>query len=1725
MATELASAYISLSLETSRIPAQVRTALNGVGRQADQAGRDAGNRFSSGMSSGLKTLAGAAGITAGVAGVTAAFKSALTTGMDFTTSMNTMQSVSSASAAQMQKVSAAARQLANDTSLPATSATDAASAMVELAKGGFTVEQSMQAARGTLQLAAAAQIDAATAATIQSQALQAFGKSADYAGTTADILANAANASSAEITDVAAALQQSGTVANQFGLTMTDTAAAIALMANAGIQGSDAGTLLKSALLALTDQGKPAQGAIEELGLQVYDAQGKFVGLSKLFGDLNKASKTMTAEQYQAATATLFGSDAMRLAGIAAQSGAEGYDAMVVAMGRQGSAAEVAAAKTRGLPGAWERFKNAVESASLTLYDAIQGPLTAGLESASGGVNKLVEAAQNAAPAVGAFLTRVKDAAVGAYTALRDSGKLEEWGNRLKNIWSQLSEAVSNVAPIFLQFSQIAAKAAAAMGFAAWESLLAVLESVSTILNVAVVPVLQLLADIAGASETATIALVAAFMLFKTVPAVMASVRGAFAPITAAARNATTQVRTLASAQGAIVQTSNMGAVSMGRFGSAIATLGQSTPVIARMQQSFVNAAAGASHFARTAGTVRAAGSGLAAAGSSIAGVFGGPVGLAFTAAAIGGMAWMSAVQQQKAATEAYETSLKTLAKSQQEVTSSLLESYGSVNQDVFNDAKSSVNAYMDTLDKESKRAPGMFQKIVSFATNPIVGTKTRADELEEVAKKAGSAAEAIQNLGLTEDQLTRAITGGAGSWQGYGDSLRGMGDAGKKAADGLQQLRDNFLQSQESGRRLSPGILELNDAMRVFADTTSSASDKSNALKTALDRLAGVAPDKQEALNQYNNTIRQVAETTAAAWDQTQGFGDALKNQDGTVNTATANGSKLYESLKSIRDATVDAAAAGNEMGPVFAQNEEQFAALARSTGLPIEAIQNMARQMGYIPSAINTTVSLQGGDEASRQLGAISEKFNALPNNGQPKIIEVVPSDLNETTRTELEALGFELKEIDKNGVKTVQVTATENATPLLNGVVQQLLALDGTTAGPKVDLNKEQFNLKDEEAKRQLDALSVMVVQPQAGLIIDKLLAGKAVSAQELAILDQTQTNPKVDMAIDLIMQKIGLVNAELDRAAIARQVQFNITTGSPNGYGGTGAAAELRGTGADGGFRAYAAGGINNLPKSAMIQNPKANLVQWAEPETGGEAFIPLAPSKRKRSLEIWQKTGELLGAKFQTFENGGIRASDFDDLAKGGFGASRPLTGAPYDWGGINWGDCSGAMSAFANLAAGLPVWGSRFATGNEADALAQRGARPGRGSAGDLIFGWLNGGPGGGHTAGILPSGRAVEMGGGNDGGMYGGNPNFGQFTDWAHFPASMFGPSWTDPGSDPGGFVTRPDGTVIKPGDADYSASGSGSSSTSSVDSSSKPSSISDVFAAGASGFVKGQVQDLLGIFQIPDSPAALDAYNQYTSETEQRRKQWDEAKKSRSELESQQRSEMTTPPSVAPSNPSPNQLLQDAQVTYDPSKGAAQWEPYMLRVLDMLTLPHDLLSKFREQVDIESGGDPNAVNTGYSAGGGHPSGLTQTLPDTFNAFKSQDLADNIFDPLANLFAGANYVQNDPKYAGRGMAAIWPTTAGYANGGPIRGLGGPKSDSVPLWGSNGEFMHTAEDYKRNRWAVHAIHNGATLEPVAAGRNSGPSVTYNIQAGNTERAFNQAQRREKQRAAIGLGRI
>ncbi len=327
--------------------------------------------MNSGIAGHMKSLAGVVtGALAGV-GVAAAVKSVAEIGMTYQDTMNNLRAVSAATDAQMKAVGDTAKALGADTQLTATSAADAAIAMTELAKGGLSVDEAMQAAKGTLQLAAAAGITASEAATIQSAALNAFSLEADQAGRVSDVLANAANAAAGEIGDFAQGMSQASAVAAATGISLEDTAATLGILANNGIAGSDAGTLLKSALLALQSPSGPAIDAMKELGLSAYDAAGNFVGLESVFEQLSVAQKGMTDEQYAAATSTLFGSDAARLAGIAAKEGGEGFAAMADAMSKGGSAADVAAAKSQGVRGSIEALKSQIETVQINVFEKI----------------------------------------------------------------------------------------------------------------------------------------------------------------------------------------------------------------------------------------------------------------------------------------------------------------------------------------------------------------------------------------------------------------------------------------------------------------------------------------------------------------------------------------------------------------------------------------------------------------------------------------------------------------------------------------------------------------------------------------------------------------------------------------------------------------------------------------------------------------------------------------------------------------------------------------------------------------------------------------------------------------------------------------------------------------------------------------------------------------------------------------------------------------------------------------------------------------------------------------------------------------------------------------------------------------------------------------------------------------------------------------------------------
>lgn len=300
-------------------------------------------------------------------------------GMEYQDSLNLFQAVTQATGNQMDAVADKAKELGANLTLPTTSAADAAAAMTELAKGGLGVRKSMDAALGTLQLAAAAQVDGAQAAQIQTAALSQFRLSAKSAGHVADILANSANAAQGEITDMATALTYVGPVAQAIGVNIDDTATAIALLAKNGILGDKAGTGLRGMLVSLEHPSSTAAAGLKRLGIEAFDSQGNFVGLRKIIDTLSDAQGRLTTKQFASAAAAAFGRTPLAAVSALAAEGATNFDKMAKAVGREGGAASVARAKTRGLRGALSGLQSQLETIAISIYEKVAPGIESGV--------------------------------------------------------------------------------------------------------------------------------------------------------------------------------------------------------------------------------------------------------------------------------------------------------------------------------------------------------------------------------------------------------------------------------------------------------------------------------------------------------------------------------------------------------------------------------------------------------------------------------------------------------------------------------------------------------------------------------------------------------------------------------------------------------------------------------------------------------------------------------------------------------------------------------------------------------------------------------------------------------------------------------------------------------------------------------------------------------------------------------------------------------------------------------------------------------------------------------------------------------------------------------------------------------------------------------------------------------------------------------------------------
>jgi len=256
------------------------------------------------------------------------------------------------------------------------SATEAANAIEELAKAGLSTSDILGGALdGTLALAASDNLELADAASYAATAMQQFNLAGSDASHVADLLAAGAGKAMGGVADMGAALNQGGLIASQMGLSIEETTGALAAMAQQGLLGSDAGTSLKTALIALSNPSSQAAKAMDEFGIAAYDANGQFVGMTSLAGQLETAFKGQSDATRNAALATIFGTDALRTANVLYSEGAAGIADWISQVDDQGYAAETAATKMDNLRGDIEEFTGALETAMIGAGSGADGPL------------------------------------------------------------------------------------------------------------------------------------------------------------------------------------------------------------------------------------------------------------------------------------------------------------------------------------------------------------------------------------------------------------------------------------------------------------------------------------------------------------------------------------------------------------------------------------------------------------------------------------------------------------------------------------------------------------------------------------------------------------------------------------------------------------------------------------------------------------------------------------------------------------------------------------------------------------------------------------------------------------------------------------------------------------------------------------------------------------------------------------------------------------------------------------------------------------------------------------------------------------------------------------------------------------------------------------------------------------------------------------------------------
>ena len=382
------------------------------------------------------------------------------TSADFDSAMSQVAAVSGAVGEDFDALREKAREMGAKTKF---SASEAADAMNYMAMAGWKTEDMLSGIEGIMNLAAASGEDLATTSDIVTDALTAFGLSAQDSGHFADLLAAASSNANTNVSMMGETFKYCAPIAGALGYTAEDTAEAIGLMANAGIKSSQAGTSLRTIMTRLQGELELSGEALGDVTIQTANADGSMREFSDIIADCRGAFSKMTESEKAAAAETLVGKNAMS-GFLALMSAAPGdieklEDAIFTCSdevdGYSGAAEKMAAVMQDNLNGQITILKSQLQELAISFGDALMPAVRKVVTAVQGFVDKLngmSESQRNTILRIGMLVAALGPFLVILGTCISKVGIAMQGFVKLAGAFGKLKVAVGNAHGVLGKF-------------------------------------------------------------------------------------------------------------------------------------------------------------------------------------------------------------------------------------------------------------------------------------------------------------------------------------------------------------------------------------------------------------------------------------------------------------------------------------------------------------------------------------------------------------------------------------------------------------------------------------------------------------------------------------------------------------------------------------------------------------------------------------------------------------------------------------------------------------------------------------------------------------------------------------------------------------------------------------------------------------------------------------------------------------------------------------------------------------------------------------------------------------------------------------------------------------------------------------------------------------------------------------------------------------------------